>query len=54
MQVYNLLAEDTVEEKIYGLLEHKLYEIARSIGKSDGQGGLLEDFRDRHSRLLGQ
>lgn len=45
VQVYNLLAEDTVEEKIYGLLEHKLYEIARSIGKSDGQGGLLEDFR---------
>lgn len=45
VQVYNLLAEDTVEEQIYGLLEHKLYDIARSIGKADGQGELLEDFR---------
>jgi superfamily II DNA or RNA helicase len=53
VQVYNLLAEDTVEEKIYGLLEHKLFEIARSIGKADAQGGLLEDFRSEILGFLG-
>ncbi|OGQ80569.1 MAG: hypothetical protein A3F90_01985 [Deltaproteobacteria bacterium RIFCSPLOWO2_12_FULL_60_19] len=50
VQVYNLLAKDTVEEQIYGLLEHKLLDIARSIGKTDGQGKPLEDFR---SNILG-
>ncbi|MBI4609287.1 MAG: DEAD/DEAH box helicase family protein [Candidatus Rokubacteria bacterium] len=50
VQVYNLLAQDTVEEQIYGLLEHKLFEIARSIGKTDAQGRPLEDFR---SEILG-
>ncbi|MBI4523251.1 MAG: DEAD/DEAH box helicase [Deltaproteobacteria bacterium] len=50
VQVYNLLAQDTVEEQIYGLLENKLYDIARSIGKTDAQGKPLEDFR---SDILG-
>ena len=50
VQVYNLLAQDTVEEQIYGLLDHKLLEIARSIGKTDAQGKPLEDFR---SDILG-
>ena len=50
VQVYNLFAEDTVEEQIYGLLEHKLLEIARSIGRVDVQGRPLEDFR---SDILG-
>jgi hypothetical protein len=50
VQVYNLLAQDTVEETIYGLLDHKLLEIARSIGKTDTQGRPLEDFR---SDILG-
>ena len=50
VQVYNLLAKDTVEEQIYGLLEHKLLDIARSIGKTDEQGKPLEDFR---SNILG-
>jgi Helicase conserved C-terminal domain len=50
VQVYNLLAQDTVEEQIYGLLDQKLLEIARSIGKTDGQGNPLEDFR---SDILG-
>jgi SNF2 family DNA or RNA helicase len=45
VQVYNLLAEDTVEEKIYGILEKKLQEIARSIGHVDEAGRLREDFR---------
>jgi SNF2 family DNA or RNA helicase len=50
VQVYNLLAQDTVEEQIYGLLDHKLLEIARSIGKTDAQGKPMEDFR---SDILG-
>jgi len=50
VQVYNLLAQDTVEEQIYGLLDHKLLEIARSIGKTDAQGRPMEDFR---SDILG-
>ena len=50
VQVYNLLAQDTVEEQIYGLLDQKLLEIARSIGKTDTQGRPLEDFR---SDILG-
>jgi len=50
VQVYNLLAQDTVEEQIYGLLDQKLLEIARSIGKTDPQGKPMEDFR---SDILG-
>jgi hypothetical protein len=50
VQVYNLVAEDTVEERIYGILENKLQEIARSIGRTDEAGNTLEDFR---SEILG-
>lgn len=53
VQVYNLLAEDTVEERIYGLLEEKLGEIARSIGKVDDRGQPMEDFRSDILGLLG-
>lgn len=53
VQVYNLLAEDTVEERIYGLLEDKLSEIARSIGKVDERGLPKEDFRSDILGLLG-
>ncbi|MEW6246602.1 MAG: SNF2-related protein [Nitrospirota bacterium] len=53
VQVYNLLAEDTVEEHIYGLLEHKLSDIARSIGKTDAHGRPLEDFRSDVLGYLG-
>jgi hypothetical protein len=45
VQVYNLLAEDTVEAKIYDILERKLLDIARSIGHVDESGTLREDFR---------
>ncbi|MBU1206360.1 MAG: DEAD/DEAH box helicase family protein [Proteobacteria bacterium] len=45
VQVYNLVAEDTVEERIYDLLEGKLLEIAGSIGKIDEEGRPMEDFR---------
>jgi hypothetical protein len=45
VQVYNLVAQDTVEERIYFLLEEKLLEIARTIGKVDEHGEVVEDFR---------
>ncbi len=53
VQVYNLFAEDTVEERIYGLLDEKLREIASSIGKSDECGQPAEDFRSEVLGLLG-
>ncbi len=53
-QIYNLVAEDTVEEKIYGLLERKLVEIAKTIGKVDEvTGDVLEDFRSEILGFLG-
>lgn len=53
VQVYNLLAEDTVEERIYGLLQGKLVDIANSIGKVDDRGKPLEDFESDILGLLG-
>ncbi|MCE0498491.1 MAG: DEAD/DEAH box helicase [Methylacidiphilales bacterium] len=45
-QVYNLVAEDTVEERIYSLLQNKLLTVAQAIGKTDPKTGEpLEDFR---------
>ena len=45
-QVYNLVAKDTVEERIYSLLREKLEAVARAIGKMDRETGEpLEDFR---------
>ena len=45
-QVYNLIARDTVEERIYGLLTEKLQSVAKAIGKTDRETGEpLEDFR---------
>ena len=53
-QVYNLIARDTVEERIYGLLDKKLDEIARAIGKIDPATKLpLEDFRAQILGFLG-
>ena len=53
-QVYNLIARDTVEERIYGLLEQKLEKIARTIGKIDpATGQPTEDFRSQILGLLG-
>lgn len=50
-QVYTLVAEDTIEEKVYDILERKLWEIANTIGKIDQQTGqVTEDFR---SEVLG-
>ena len=53
VQVYNLMAEDTVEERIYGILDEKLREIALSIGRSDERGQPAEDFRSDILGLLG-
>jgi len=53
VQVYNLIAEDTVEERIYILLEGKLTEIAAAIGKVDAQGEVVEDFRSEILGFLG-
>ncbi len=51
VQVYNLVAEDTIEEKVYTILEEKLQEIAQIIGKTDPvTGEVSEDFR---SEILG-
>ncbi|MDP3829704.1 MAG: helicase-related protein, partial [Ignavibacteriaceae bacterium] len=45
-QVFNLVAEDTIEEKIYEILNSKLTDIATSIGKIDAiTQEPLEDFR---------
>jgi SNF2 family DNA or RNA helicase len=53
-QVYNLVAEDTVEERIYDLLERKLLEIAMTIGKVDPvTGEVVEDFRSEILGFLG-
>lgn len=50
-QVYNLLAEGTIEEQVYKILEEKLHEIASAIGKVDPiTGQVTEDFR---SEILG-
>jgi ERCC4-related helicase len=53
VQVYNLIAEDTVEERIYNLLEEKLREIAAAIGKVDARGEVVEDFRSEILGFLG-
>jgi len=53
-QVYNLIARDTVEERIFGLLESKLQQVARAIGKIDpATGEPAEDFRTQILGLLG-
>jgi SNF2 family DNA or RNA helicase len=50
-QVYNLVSEDTIEGKIYLLLEAKLAEIAAALGKVDENGQIAEDLR---TQVLGQ
>ena len=54
VQVYNLIAEDTVEQRIYELLEEKLLEIAKTIGKVDPETNeVVEDFRSEILGFLG-
>ena len=50
-QVYNLVLSDTIEGRIFMLLDEKLTEIARTVGKVDDQGNVAEDMR---VQILGQ
>lgn len=50
-QVYNLVLSDTIEGKIFLLLDRKLNEIGKTLGKVDEQGQLAEDMR---GQILGQ
>lgn len=50
-QVYNLVLSDTIEGRIYLMLDEKITEIARTLGKVDDQGNIAEDLRPQ---ILGQ
>ena len=50
-QVYNLVLSDTIEGRIFLLLDEKLTEIARTVGKVDEHGNIAEDLR---GQILGQ
>ncbi|MFA5183051.1 MAG: helicase-related protein [Syntrophales bacterium] len=50
-QIYNLVASDTIEGKIFLLLEEKLHDIAQTLGKLDDNGQITEDLR---GQVLGQ
>jgi hypothetical protein len=50
-QVYNVLSTDTIEGQIFLLLEEKLLQIARTLGKVDERGQIAEDLR---TQILGQ
>lgn len=50
-QVYNLVLSDTIEGRIFLLLDEKLTEIARTVGKMDEHGNVAEDLR---AQILGQ
>lgn len=50
-QVYNLVLSDTIEGRIFLLLDDKLKEIAKTLGKVDEHGEVAEDLR---GQILGQ
>ncbi len=50
-QVYNLVLSDTIEGAIFLLLDTKLKEIGRALGKVDERGQIAEDLR---AQILGQ
>ncbi len=50
-QVYNLVLSDTIEGSIFLLLDEKLTQIAKTLGKVDEHGEVAEDLR---SQILGQ
>jgi len=50
-QIYNVVAVDTIEGQIFLLLEEKLEDIARTLGKLDEKGQVAEDLR---IQVLGQ
>jgi superfamily II DNA or RNA helicase len=50
-QIYNLVLSDTIEGRIFLLLDEKLKEIAKTLGKLDEHGDIAEDLR---GQILGQ
>ena len=50
-QIYNLVLSDTIEGSIFLLLDEKLTEIGRALGKLDERGQITEDLR---TQILGQ
>jgi superfamily II DNA or RNA helicase len=50
-QVYNLILSDTIEGRIFLLLDEKLTAIAAALGKVDEYGNVAEDLR---AQILGQ
>jgi SNF2 family DNA or RNA helicase len=50
-QVYNLILSDTIEGRIFLMLDQKPVEIARALGKVDEAGNVAEDLR---AQVLGQ
>ena len=50
-QVYNLVSADTIEGRIFLMLEEKLLEIGKALGKVDEYGQVTEDLREQ---ILGQ
>ena len=50
-QIYNLVLSDTIEGRIFLLLDEKLKEIAKTLGKLDEHGNIAEDLR---GQILGQ
>jgi superfamily II DNA or RNA helicase len=50
-QIYNLVLSDTIEGSIFLLLDEKLTEIGRALGKMDERGQIAEDLR---TQILGQ
>src|SRR6266851_3359158 len=50
-QIYNLVLSDTIEGSIFLLLDNKLTEIGRALGKVDERGQIADDLR---AQILGQ
>jgi superfamily II DNA or RNA helicase len=50
-QVYNLVSADTIEGRIFLMLEEKLLAIGKALGKVDERGQVTEDLREQ---VLGQ
>jgi SNF2 family DNA or RNA helicase len=50
-QIYNLVLSDTIEGKIFIMLDEKLTDIAATLGKVDEYGNIAEDLR---IQILGQ
>lgn len=50
-QVYNFVAADTIEGKVFMLLEEKIQGVAAALGKVDQTGQVAEDL---HGQILGQ